>query len=68
MEVFRDRLRPGTEETWTMQILDAAGKPADARLLATLYDASLDRLWDNRGISSWASADILLQSYRLFSQ
>lgn len=46
-EVFRDRLRPGTEETWTMQILDAAGKPADARLLATLYDASLDRLWDN---------------------
>ena len=23
-EVFRDRLRPGTEETWTMQILDAA--------------------------------------------
>ena len=30
-----------------MQILDAAGKPADARLLATLYDASLDRLWDN---------------------
>ena len=46
-EVFRDRLCPGTEETWTMQILDAAGKPADARLLATLYDASLDRLWDN---------------------
>lgn len=46
-EVFRDRLRPGTEETWTMQILDAAGKPADARLLATLYDASLDRLWGN---------------------
>lgn len=46
-EVFRDRLRPGTEETWTMQILDAAGKPMDARLLATLYDASLDRLWDN---------------------
>lgn len=46
-EVFRDRLRPGTEETWTMQIMDAAGKPVDARLLATLYDASLDRLWDN---------------------
>lgn len=46
-EVFRDRLRPGTEETWTMQILDATGKPVDARLLATLYDASLDRLWDN---------------------
>ena len=30
-----------------MQILDAAGKPVDARLLATLYDASLDRLWNN---------------------
>ena len=46
-ETFRDRLRPGTEETWTMQILDAAGRPVDARLLATLYDASLDRLWEN---------------------
>jgi len=46
-ETFRDRLRPGTEETWTMRILDASGKPADARLLATLYDASLDRLWEN---------------------
>lgn len=46
-ETFRDRLRPGTEETWKMQILDASGKPADARLLATLYDASLDRLWEN---------------------
>ncbi len=30
-----------------MRILDASGKPADARLLATLYDASLDRLWEN---------------------
>lgn len=46
-ETFRDRLRPGTEETWTMRILDASGKSADARLLATLYDASLDRLWEN---------------------
>lgn len=41
---FRDRLVPGQKETWTMSILDSKGKPADAQLMATLYDASLDQI------------------------
>ena len=44
---FRDRLTPGSEETWSLTVSDREGKPAGARLLATLYDASLDRLLEN---------------------
>lgn len=42
-ETFRDRLRPGDAEEWRLKILMPDGKPADAELLATLYDASLDQ-------------------------
>ena len=41
---FRDRLKPGQEETWTLTVRDASGKPVDAQLMATLYDKSLDQL------------------------
>jgi len=41
---FRDRLKPGQEETWTLNIKDANGKPVDAQMMATLYDKSLDQL------------------------
>ena len=41
---FRDRLTPGQQEEWTLTILDPQGKPADAQLMATLYDQSLDQL------------------------
>jgi hypothetical protein len=39
---FRDRLAPGQRETWRLSIRQANGKAADAELLATLYDQSLD--------------------------
>lgn len=39
---FRDRLLPGQKETWTLSITDSEGKAADAQLMATMYDASLD--------------------------
>ena len=45
---FRDRLVPGQSEQWTMSILGADGKPADAQLMATLYDASLDQLMKHK--------------------
>ena len=45
---FRDRLVPGQSEQWTMSILDNNGKPADAQLMATLYDASLDQIMKHR--------------------
>ena len=41
---FRDRLTPGQKEEWTLSIVDPEGKPADAQLMATLYDQSLDQL------------------------
>ncbi|MEM8586021.1 MAG: alpha-2-macroglobulin family protein, partial [Bacteroidota bacterium] len=43
-ETFRDRLRPGEPETWTLRIKDRAGEPAEAEVLASMYDASLDAL------------------------
>ncbi|WP_170170195.1 alpha-2-macroglobulin family protein [Hymenobacter perfusus] len=39
---FRDKLQPGQKETWRVTIHQANGQPADAELLATLYDKSLD--------------------------
>ena len=41
---FRDRLRPGQQETWTLRITRPDGTPAPAQLMATLYDASLDAI------------------------
>lgn len=46
-ETFRDRLEPGNQETWTLRITDPNGKPVDAHLLASLYDASLDRIYQH---------------------
>ena len=41
---FRDKLQPGGKERWTLKVLRPNGMPADARLLVTMYDASLDAL------------------------
>ena len=47
---FRNRLMPGQQETWTLHVSDKHGKPVQAQLVATLYDASLDAFsqhtWD----------------------
>lgn len=42
---FRDKLRPGQQEEWKLSVLYPDGRPADAELLATMYDASLDKLY-----------------------
>lgn len=39
---FRDKTTPGAEESWQLKITDKSGKAADAELLTTIYDASLD--------------------------
>lgn len=41
---FRDNLQPGQEETWTLTVRRPDGTPADAVVMARLYDASLDAL------------------------
>jgi uncharacterized protein YfaS (alpha-2-macroglobulin family) len=42
INTFRDKLQPGQKETWRVTIHQTNGKPAEAELLATLYDQSLD--------------------------
>ena len=40
---FRDHLLPGNKETWKFRILDADSMPVMAEMLASMYDASLDK-------------------------
>lgn len=44
-KTFRDRLLPGQQEQWTLTVTTPDGKPAEAQLMATLYDQSLDQLY-----------------------
>lgn len=44
---FRDKLRPGQIETWTLSVASHDGRPVDAEVLASMYDASLDELNSN---------------------
>ncbi len=39
---FRDKLEPGTEETWTFKIKGPKGDKVASEVLASMYDASLD--------------------------
>ena len=43
-ETFRDRLTPGQQEEWRLKIQNPDGTPAEASLLAVLYDKSLDAI------------------------
>ena len=49
-KTFRNNLVPGQKEEWTLTVLSPDGKPANAQLMATLYDKSLDQIrkhdWD----------------------
>jgi len=65
---FRDRLKPGQQETWTMRVTRSDGTPATAEMLATLYDMSLDQIaphaWhftpglgQNLPYTSWRDSD-----------
>ncbi len=44
LSTFRSKLRPGKDETWSITLSNADGKPANAELLASMYDASLDAI------------------------
>jgi uncharacterized protein YfaS (alpha-2-macroglobulin family) len=53
---FRDKLQPGTDETWSFKIKGAQGDKVSAELLASMYDASLDQfkphIWDFNPINN----------------
>ena len=46
-KTFRDKLVPGQQETWTLRILSPLKKSAQAQLMATMYDKSLDAIQPN---------------------
>lgn len=39
---FRDKIKPGAEETWSFKVKGEQGEKVAAELLASMYDASLD--------------------------
>lgn len=41
---FRDNLKPGQMEKWTLSLMTPEGKPADAEMLVSMYDASLYKM------------------------
>ena len=41
---FRDRLTPGQQEQWRLTVKHSDGTPADASVMAVLYDKSLDAI------------------------
>lgn len=66
---FRDRLTPGQKEEWTLNVTRPDGTPADARIMATLYDKSLDvfephrwsfntQIHRNMPYTSWTSPNV----------
>ena len=40
---FRDKIQPGTDETWSFKIKGPKGEKVSTELLASMYDASLDQ-------------------------
>lgn len=63
-EVFRDRLRPGQEEEWKLVVKTPQGLPASAEMLATMYDASLDKLFRHNQSLAVYFGSRLYNSYR----
>ncbi|MDD4636788.1 MAG: alpha-2-macroglobulin family protein [Bacteroidales bacterium] len=43
MASFRDKIRPGSTESWTLTVTDDKGKFPAAEVLASMYDMSLDK-------------------------
>ena len=73
-EVFRDKLRPGQKEEWKLTIKTPQGQAAEAEMLATMYDASLDKIWNRKQnfsvfynqiiliLVGWADISVIIRS------
>ncbi|GAB1856353.1 alpha-2-macroglobulin family protein [Flavobacteriaceae bacterium MHTCC 0001] len=60
---FRDKLQPGTDETWQFKIKGPQGDKVSAEILASMYDASLDQFKTH----NWNFAPIYHPSYSPYS-
>ncbi len=47
-ETFRDKVTPGSQETWILTVKDKEGRNVTANVIATMYDKSLDKLVPNQ--------------------
>ena len=45
LDVFRDKIRPGSDEEWRISVNDKDGNPVLAEVLASMYDFSLDNIY-----------------------
>ncbi len=73
-EVFRDKLSPGQKEEWKLTIKTPLNTPANAEMLALMYDAALDQLYPynqklnllyNQGLpyTTWSTAKFSTKYY-----
>jgi len=60
LDVFRDRIRPGTDEEWRITVTDDAGNPSQAEVLASMYDYSLDNIYPSH---PWNLANATFDNY-----
>lgn len=71
IESFKSTLEPGSEEEWTINIVDHNDNPVAAELVASMYDASLDALsypnvWQTFNYSNYRSMiNHVLPGYQL---
>jgi uncharacterized protein YfaS (alpha-2-macroglobulin family) len=56
---FRDKLKPGTDETWSFKIKGPKGEKVTAEILASMYDMSLDQFKAH----AWSFNPIQQQNY-----
>ncbi|WP_375239052.1 alpha-2-macroglobulin [Aurantibacter sp.] len=59
---FRDKLQPGTDETWSFKIKGDNKEKVSAELLASMYDASLDQFKPH----NWQFNPFQPQTYRSY--
>lgn len=50
-ETFRDKLEPGSKETWTLHISEKVPENRIDELLVNMYDASLDQIVNHKWVS-----------------
>ncbi len=63
-KTFRDKLQPGTDETWSFKIKGTQVDKVSAELLASMYDASLDQFRSH----SWHFAPVYNSTYYAYGQ
>ncbi len=54
---FRNKLTPDQKETWSFKIADSNGKNAEAEVLASMYDASLDKFKEHYWVKKFGFRD-----------